>query len=165
MNHHDHLLLRLLAAIQTGQTAEQRAKGFRRLWQTVQRLSHRLVPALIGLLGDPRGWVRSVAADALGLIGRPALAAVPALTAALEDEEERVRLVAAVALRRIDPDTNVVVPAWAEEAAPVPLSEAIYQERRTAIREALERLIARGEVEKVGDGPTARYRIPPAKWN
>lgn len=56
------------------------------------------IPALALLLADPSGWVRGAAADALALIGEPA---VPALGEALQDTREGVRVRAAYALRRI----------------------------------------------------------------
>jgi HEAT repeat protein len=56
------------------------------------------IPALTLLLADPSGWVRGAAADALALIGEPA---VPALGEALQDPREGVRVRAAYALRRI----------------------------------------------------------------
>jgi HEAT repeat protein len=59
---------------------------------------HIRLPALTLLLADPSGWVRGAAADALALIGEPA---VPALGEALQDPREGVRVRAAYALRRI----------------------------------------------------------------
>jgi HEAT repeat protein len=56
------------------------------------------IPALALLLADPSGWVRGAAADALALIGEPA---VPALGEALQDPREGVRVRSAYALRRI----------------------------------------------------------------
>ncbi len=56
------------------------------------------IPALTLLLADPSGWVRGAAADALALIGEPA---VPALGEALQDPREGVRVRAAYALHRI----------------------------------------------------------------
>lgn len=56
------------------------------------------IPALTLLLADPSGWVRGAAADALALIGEPAL---PALGEALQDPREGVRVRAAYALHRI----------------------------------------------------------------
>jgi HEAT repeat protein len=56
------------------------------------------IPALTLLLADPSGWVRGAAADALALIGEPA---VPALGEALQDSRDGVRVRAAYALHRI----------------------------------------------------------------
>lgn len=56
------------------------------------------IPTLTLLLADPSGWVRGAAADALALIGEPA---VPALGAALQDQRDGVRVRAAYALHRI----------------------------------------------------------------
>ncbi len=56
------------------------------------------VPALAARLADPSGWVRDSAADALALIGEPALAA---LTDALADPRDPVRVRAAGAVRKI----------------------------------------------------------------
>jgi HEAT repeat protein len=56
------------------------------------------IPALTLLLADTSGWVRGAAADALALIGEPA---VPALGEALQDPRDGVRVRAAYALRRI----------------------------------------------------------------
>jgi HEAT repeat protein len=56
------------------------------------------IPALTLLLADTSGWVRGAAADALALIGEPA---VPALGEALQDPREGVRVRAAYALHRI----------------------------------------------------------------
>lgn len=56
------------------------------------------IPALTLLLADSSGWVRGAAADALALIGEPA---VPALGEALQDTRDGVRVRAAYALHRI----------------------------------------------------------------
>ncbi len=56
------------------------------------------IPALIAALADESGWVRDSAADALALIGEPAL---PALVAALADARDGVRVRAAMALRKL----------------------------------------------------------------
>lgn len=56
------------------------------------------IPALALLLADPSGWVRGAAANALALIGEPA---VPTLGEALQDPREGVRVRAAYALHRI----------------------------------------------------------------
>jgi HEAT repeat protein len=56
------------------------------------------IPALTLLLADTSGWVRGAAANALALIGEPA---VPALGEALQDPREGVRVRAAYALHRI----------------------------------------------------------------
>ncbi len=56
------------------------------------------VPALIARLADSSGWVRDSAADALALVGEPAL---PALVAALASQHDGVRVRAAAALRKI----------------------------------------------------------------
>ncbi len=58
----------------------------------------RAVPALVARLADASGWVRDSAADALALIGEPALAA---LTDALADPRDAVRVRAAGAVRKI----------------------------------------------------------------
>lgn len=59
------------------------------------------VPGLEEAMRDPESGVRSRAARALGLIGRPAGKAVPALTTALSDPHREVRQAAAEALGRI----------------------------------------------------------------
>ena len=56
------------------------------------------VPALTAQLGDANGWVRDIAADALAMIGEPAL---PALAEMLNDGPDGARVRAAGALRRI----------------------------------------------------------------
>jgi len=56
------------------------------------------VPLLCNQLTDPSGWVRDSAADALALIGEPAL---PALVDALADGRDGVRVRAARAAGRI----------------------------------------------------------------
>jgi HEAT repeat protein len=56
------------------------------------------VPALTAQLGDANGWVRDIAADALAMIGEPAL---PALAGMLNDGPDGARVRAAGALRRI----------------------------------------------------------------
>ncbi|MEA3335351.1 MAG: HEAT repeat domain-containing protein [Chloroflexota bacterium] len=56
------------------------------------------IPAMTVLLSDQSGWVRGAAADALAMIGEPA---VPALGTALHDERDGVRVRAAYALYRI----------------------------------------------------------------
>lgn len=56
------------------------------------------IPALVLMLADSSGWVRSAAADALTMIGEPS---VPALGEALQDERDGVRVRAAYALRKI----------------------------------------------------------------
>jgi HEAT repeat protein len=56
------------------------------------------VPRLIASLGDASGWVRDSAADALALIGAPAL---PALVAAMDDNRQPVRVRVSAALRKI----------------------------------------------------------------
>ncbi len=56
------------------------------------------IPALTLLLADTSGWVRGASADALALIGEPA---VPALGEALQDPRDGVRVRAAYALHRI----------------------------------------------------------------
>jgi Uri superfamily endonuclease len=56
------------------------------------------VPALTAQLGDASGWVRDIAADALAMIGEPAL---PALAGMLNDGPDGPRVRAAGALRRI----------------------------------------------------------------
>ncbi len=60
------------------------------------------VQALIEDLKDPKSYVRTRAAQALGRIGPDA---VPALIEALKDLEPRVRYGAAQALGRIGPDS------------------------------------------------------------
>jgi HEAT repeat protein len=59
------------------------------------------VPALAGLLDDPRAGTRCQAAIALGKIGPPAAGAAPALERRLEDEDAEVRRFAADALKKI----------------------------------------------------------------
>ena len=56
------------------------------------------VPALTAQLGDANGWVRDTAADALAMIGEPAL---PALVEVLNDGQEGARVRAAGSLRKI----------------------------------------------------------------
>ena len=56
------------------------------------------IPALTAQLGDANGWVRDTAADALAMIGEPAL---PALVETLNDGPEGARVRAAGALRKI----------------------------------------------------------------
>ncbi len=56
------------------------------------------VPGLVACFADPSGWVRDCAADALSMIGEPAIAA---LVAAIADSRSGVRVRAASALRRI----------------------------------------------------------------
>ena len=56
------------------------------------------IPALALLLAAPSGWVRGAAANALALIGEPA---VPALGEALQDPRDGVRVRAAYALHKI----------------------------------------------------------------
>lgn len=63
-----------------------------------QAHAHSAIPALALLLADSSGWVRGAAANALALIGEPA---VPALGEALQDPREGVRVRAAYALHRI----------------------------------------------------------------
>lgn len=62
------------------------------------------IPALSAALADKSGWVRDSAADALAMIGEPAL---PALLAALADPRDGIRVRAAMGLRKL------VVPALA----------------------------------------------------
>jgi HEAT repeat protein len=54
--------------------------------------------ALVARLADDSGWVRDCAADALAMIGEPA---IPALVEALADHRDGVRVRSASALRRI----------------------------------------------------------------
>ena len=54
--------------------------------------------ALVARLADDSGWVRDCAADALAMLGDPA---IPALVGALADQRDGVRVRAASALRRI----------------------------------------------------------------
>jgi HEAT repeat protein len=63
----------------------------------------RVIPALVGALGDENGYVRHDAAVALGKFGSDARDAVPALTVALKDKERSVRTAAGAALKKIDP--------------------------------------------------------------
>ena len=56
------------------------------------------IPALTAQLGDANGWVRDTAADALAMIGEPAL---PALVEMLNDGPDGARVRAAGALRKI----------------------------------------------------------------
>jgi HEAT repeat protein len=56
------------------------------------------IPALIARLADESGWVRDCAADALAMLGEPAIAA---LVEALVDHRDGVRVRAASALHRI----------------------------------------------------------------
>jgi HEAT repeat protein len=56
---------------------------------------------LIGALSDSEPKFRAGAANALGVLGPAAKAAVPALKKALKDEDEKVRQSAAVALKAI----------------------------------------------------------------
>ena len=56
------------------------------------------IPALAVLLDDSRGWVRDTAADALAMIGEPAL---PALVEMLNDGPDGARVRAAGSLRKI----------------------------------------------------------------
>ena len=56
------------------------------------------IPALAVLLDDSRGWVRDTAADALAMIGAPAL---PALVDRLNDGPDGARVRAAGSLRKI----------------------------------------------------------------
>ena len=55
------------------------------------------IPALTAHLADTSGWVRDSAADALAMIGEPAL---PALVEALRDGRDSIRVRAAGALRK-----------------------------------------------------------------
>lgn len=64
------------------------------------------IPSLTLLLSDQSGWVRGAAADALALIGEPA---IPALGEALQDEREGVRVRAAYALYKIK---NIKTARW-----------------------------------------------------
>jgi Uri superfamily endonuclease len=67
-------------------------------WALGERRSAVAVDSLVKRLADPSGWVRRTAAEALRLIGEPA---IPALTAALEDTRDGVRVQVAYALSRL----------------------------------------------------------------
>jgi HEAT repeat protein len=69
------------------------------------------VPALTSALKDQNEDVRSVAADALGMIGSRARAAVPALVVALKDPTLKVRHDAAKALGAMGPAAAAAIPA------------------------------------------------------
>jgi len=60
------------------------------------------VTPLAGALGDPDAEVRTLAANALGAIGKPAESAKPELTKALNDSSPDVRGAAEAALKWID---------------------------------------------------------------
>src|ERR1051326_3419891 len=78
------------------------------------RIGSVAVPALIPLLTDPRPWVRTGAALALGFIGESAKASVPALALRLKDKEIEVRQASALSLGTIDPLTRELAPALVE---------------------------------------------------
>ncbi len=65
------------------------------------RLDNRSIPALIGALGDEERIVRLAAADALGVIGHAARAAIDPLWRLIHDPDDEVREHALGALRRI----------------------------------------------------------------
>ena len=67
-------------------------------WVWVNSESAAAVPALTAQLDDASGWVRDTAADALAMIGEPAL---PALVETLGAGRDGARVRAAGALRKI----------------------------------------------------------------
>ena len=73
-----------------------------------------ILPDLIDGLRDGQSPVRVRAAQALGILGDKAVAAVPALIEALKDEESYVRQWAAAALGSIGPKTRTAIPALTE---------------------------------------------------
>lgn len=72
------------------------------------------IPALAGRLGDEAGWMRDTTADALAMIGEPAL---PSLVDALDHGPEGVRVRAAAAIRKIV-GSALAYPRGAEFEAP-----------------------------------------------
>jgi HEAT repeat protein len=79
--------VRSTAALAAAGLSPERAKG--------------VVPALVGLLGDPEEAVRSSAVSGLGNLGFAAAGALPALIEALGDPSEDARSMAALALARV----------------------------------------------------------------
>jgi HEAT repeat protein len=106
-----------------------------RAHEPVQAEVEAAVPALASALKDENEDVRSVAADALGMIGSQARAAVPALTAALKDPAMKVRHDAAKALGAMGPAAAAAIPALTTAARddPEPWS-------RDAAAEALKKV-------------------------
>jgi HEAT repeat protein len=94
-----------------------------------------LVPGLRALLDDES--YREDAAEALGMVGYSARAAVPALRALLDGDHLRVRIVVAHALLRLDED-------------PEPLLPLLLQGLRSS-----DRLSLQPAVEALGDAGTA----------
>jgi len=78
---------------------------------TLIRIGHPAVPALIELLKDDDKRMRYVAIWALGQIGPVTNEIVPALIAALKDKDEAVRFAAAQAIGEIGPAAKCAVPA------------------------------------------------------
>lgn len=92
--HRGHTLPLLLAALAEGDEPLRclAALGLGQLQVT------EAIPALVGHLGDPSGWVRGAVSDGLAMMGE---AALPALGDALQDPHEGVRVRAAHALHKI----------------------------------------------------------------
>jgi len=99
--------------------------------ESLTRIGHRAVPALIKALKNKDVWVRISAPVALAKIGAKA---VPALIETLKDESSHVRTDAAFALGEIGPKAQKAIPALAE--ALKDKSEDV----RKAARVALEKI-------------------------
>lgn len=108
---------------------QNRAKSASRISRFEELLA---VPALAGLMQDPKEDVRMGAADALAKIGPDAKEGVPALTAALKDKSDMVWLEAAKALGAIGPDARTAVPAL-KVAAAKDEEEAVQKAAQDAI--------------------------------
>jgi HEAT repeat protein len=75
------------------------------------------IPHIIDRLGDRSVDVVAAAAETLGNFGEPAKVAIPQLRAIATGRTHQARLNAALALHKLDPTSNVAVPALLEMVA------------------------------------------------
>lgn len=108
------------------------------------------IPALVAALADGSGWVRDSAADALAMIGEPAL---PALLAALADARDGVRVRAAMGLRKLVTPALAGLPlsAYPPQFGPAltALFQALNDPNRLVRHNAYEALDKLGLLESV----------------
>jgi HEAT repeat protein len=94
------------------------------------------LPNIIDRLDDKCGTVVAAAAETLGNFGEPAKAAIPRLRSIATGSTHFARLQSALALHKIDPSTNIAIPALIEMlAGPREIFETFDDDDRLTWRE------------------------------
>ncbi len=132
----------LLQAVQSDPSPSVRIMALNML-KFIGTEDDRVLPAMIGALGDDDPLVREIAAQEIGNLGEDAVAAVPALIGVLQDVDTGVRFMAAQALGNIGPE--------AVEAAPFLI--LLIEDENPGVRGAAIRAL--GEI-----GPGAVEAVP-----